>query len=115
MGFESIPKKVMISAVNVETGEYTTFDESVGIDDLGTVIRASTSIPFAFEPTEYNGNMYMDGGTVWNLNLKDAIDRCLEVVEDEEHVVLDIAITEFVNMEQEEEIGNAYENFFRQR
>lgn len=111
MGFEGIPKKVAISAVDVESGEYTVFDESVGIENLGTVIRASASIPFAFEPTEFNGHMYMDGGTVWNLNLKDAVDRCLEIVDDEEHVVLDIAITEFVNMEQIEETGTTYDNY----
>ena len=43
------------------------------------------------------------------------MDRCLEIVDDEEHVILDIAITEFINMEQIEETGKSYENFLRQR
>jgi len=94
--FTAIEKKVVLSAVDVESGAYHPFDESIGIDNLGTIIRASASIPFAFEPTEFEGHMYMDGGTVWNVNLKDAVDKCLEIVPDEEHVVLDIAITEFI-------------------
>lgn len=51
--FTAIEKKVVISAVDVESGEYTPFDESVGIENLGTIIRASASIPFAFEPTHF--------------------------------------------------------------
>jgi len=94
--FKGIEKKVVLSAVDVESGLYHPFDESIGIENLGTIIRASASIPFAFEPTEFEGHMYMDGGTVWNVNLKDAVDKCLEIVPDEEHVVLDIAITEFI-------------------
>ena len=113
--FPGIQKKVVLSAVDVESGLYHPFDESVGIGNLGTVIRASTSIPFAFEPTYFEGHWYMDGGTVWNINLKDAIDKCLEIVEDEEHVVLDVAITEFVNMETLEETGKSWENYARKR
>lgn len=44
----------------------------------------------------------MDGGTVWNLNLIDAVDKCLEIVEDQEHVVLDVIITEFLELNKEE-------------
>jgi len=113
--FTAIEKKVVISAVDVESGEYTTFDEKVGIENLGTVIRASASIPFAFEPTHFEGHWYMDGGTVWNLNMKDAIDKCLEIVDDEQHVVLDVAITEFISMEQLKETSKTYDNFGRYR
>lgn len=113
--FTSIEKRVVLSAVDVESGAYHPFDESIGIENLGTIIRASASIPFAFEPTEFEGHMYMDGGTVWNVNLKDAVDKCLEIVPDEEHVVLDIAITEFIQMEQLEETGKTWDNFQRRR
>jgi len=43
----------------------------------------------------------MDGGTVWNLNLIDAVDKCLEIVDDQEHVVLDVIMTEFLELEEE--------------
>jgi predicted patatin/cPLA2 family phospholipase len=112
--FTKIEKKLVIAAVDVESGEYTTFNETVGIENLSTIIHASTAIPFLFEPTEINGRYYMDGGTVWNLDLKDAVDSCLEVVDDEEHVVLDIVIADFIQMAKLNETGNTFSNWRRQ-
>ena len=57
----------------------------------------------------------MDGGTAWNVNLVNAVDKCLEIVDDEEHVVVDIAITEFINMEKIEEVGKSYDAYSRAR
>jgi hypothetical protein len=57
----------------------------------------------------------MDGGTVWNTDLKDAIDRCLEMVEDEEHIVLDIAITEYVYLPVWEKPCKTLTNFIRSK
>jgi predicted patatin/cPLA2 family phospholipase len=111
--FTAIERKLVISAVDVNTGLYKTFTENVGLKDLGTVIRASTSIPFMFEPTLFNGTLYMDGGTAWNINLKDAVDRCLEIVDDESHVVLDIAITEAVSLKKWDKTGKPITNFWR--
>jgi predicted acylesterase/phospholipase RssA len=113
--FEKIEKKVVISAVDVNTGIYHPFDESEGLENLGTISQASASIPFAFAPTPYKGSLYMDGGTVWNINIEDAINKCLEIVPDEEHVVLDVAITEFLNMTQLDETGTTMDNMHRVR
>merc|ERR1719246_424171 len=113
--FTDIGKMVAISAVDIESGEYHTFTEEVGLENLGTIIRASASIPFAFEPTHFRDHWYMDGGTVWNVNLKDAVDRCLEIVDDQEHVVIDVAITEHISMEKEAKTGKSYDNFERKR
>ena len=93
-GFEKIEKKLVITTVNVNTGEYTPFTESVGIDNLATIMRASSSVPFGFPPTAFEDQLFMDGGTAWNVNIAGAVDRCLELVEDESHVILDIMITE---------------------
>jgi len=111
--FTQVEKKLVVSAVDVETGLYKTFTEAVGLGNLATVIRASASIPFIFEPTPFNGSLYMDGGTTWNINLKDAVDRCLELVDDEAHVVLDVAITEAVHIPLWNETGCSATNFWR--
>jgi len=112
--FTQIEKKLVISAVDVESGIYHPFDESVGKENLGMIVRASASIPFAFAPTPFQGHLYMDGGTVWNVNIKDAIDKCLEIVPDQEHIVVDVAITEYLNMTQLNETGKTINNFWRQ-
>jgi len=111
--FTDIEKKLEISAVNVETGEFKCFDESITLKNLGRIIRASSSIPFAFPPTEFEGSLYMDGGTVWNINIDSAIDKCLELVDDEEHVVLDIAITETEDLPTLNSTGHSFSNFWR--
>lgn len=51
--FTRVEKKLVISAVNVETGEYTPFNESVGVENIGMITRASASIPFVFPPTPF--------------------------------------------------------------
>ena len=57
----------------------------------------------------------MDGGTVWNTDLKDAVDRCLEMVDDEEHIVLDIAITEHFSLPVWDKPGKTLTNLRRSR
>jgi len=46
--FERIEKKLVLSAIDVETGEYTRFDETMGLENLGLLIRASGSVPVVF-------------------------------------------------------------------
>ena len=94
--FDKIERKITLAAMNIETGEYTRWDESIGLENLPRVIRASGSVPFFFSPTEHEGNIYIDGGINWNVNVVDAIERCREVVDDDDHIVLDIAITEWI-------------------
>jgi len=113
--FEKIEKKLVLSALDVESGEFTRFNETMGIENLGLLIRASGSVPVVFNPAVYNGRMYMDAGTVWNLNLIDAVDRCLEMVDDEEHVVVDVIITEFVELSEEKKTYSAWWNYARKR
>jgi predicted acylesterase/phospholipase RssA len=63
-----------ISSVNVATGEYTMFDqENTPFSDIVHVGISSASIPGVFPPHYYNGNYYMDGGTVLNTNIVSAI------------------------------------------
>lgn len=44
---------------------------------------ASTLIPAVFPHDNWNGAALMDGGTVWNTNLVDAVMRCREQVDDD--------------------------------
>lgn len=99
----------------MEEGTYVEFTEDVGIEAMGTIIKASSSIPVIFEPTYFDDRMLMDGGTMWNIDIDGAIRRCLEVVDDEEHIILDISITEFLDLPVIEETGKTLNNFKRKR
>ena len=39
-----------------------------------------------------NGYVFMDGGTVWNVNLSSAVQHCMEIVDDYADITVDVAI-----------------------
>ena len=57
----------------------------------------------------------MDGGTVWNVDPFSAIQQCLEVVDSEEDIIMDIAICGDYEMSTESEIGKTMNAFKRAR
>jgi NTE family protein len=53
-------KRVLIAAVNAETGERRAFDRDSGIDLVDAVIASTAS--FGWPPTLFQGEHYVDGG-----------------------------------------------------
>ena len=69
------PVRLLIGAVNVNSGELEVFDSYV--DDLTPDhVLASGSLPPGFPWTEIDGKAYWDGGIVSNSPLDIVIDRC---------------------------------------
>jgi NADPH-dependent 2,4-dienoyl-CoA reductase/sulfur reductase-like enzyme/predicted acylesterase/phospholipase RssA len=69
------PVRLLIGAVNVQSGELEVFDSYV--DDLTPDhVLASGSLPPGFPWTEIDGNAYWDGGIVSNSPLDIVVDRC---------------------------------------
>jgi predicted acylesterase/phospholipase RssA len=65
--------------VDANTGNYVTFDENH--EDPAKMVVSSASIPFVF-PTQVwdypDKIVCMDGGTVFNINLISAVEKCRE-------------------------------------
>ena len=58
--------------------------------------------------------MLMDGGTVWNTDPISAIKQCLEVVDNEEDIIVDIAICGTDTIKKKDETShNSLFEFFR--
>ena len=53
---------------------------------------SSASIPVVFPPQSLGSHVFMDGGTVWNLNLDSAVQQCLNKGFDASDIIADIAI-----------------------
>lgn len=70
-----IPKrKVVVSSVDVNTGDYVTFSEANSLpEELPQRFLSSASIPFVFPHQHIGDRILMDGGTVWNTNLVSAV------------------------------------------
>ena len=70
----------MINAVDANTAEVVTFNESSSYEDLKVGLIASTSMPFAFPHIYWQDKVLIDGGTIWNLDISNAVKRCKEIV-----------------------------------
>lgn len=101
--------RVVVTAVNVETGKIATFGNTVSISEGGEFdnqrglaiehILASGSLPPGFPMTEINGRTYWDGGLRSNTPLSEAI-NCLERCDEgRRDVKRELIVVELVPME----------------
>jgi len=74
----TIKRKLHVSCVDVASGNYIVFNETVS-DPIKAII-SSASVPFVFQYRQWGDIYCMDGGTVWNTNLVSAVERCREQV-----------------------------------
>ena len=79
-------------------------------------IVASASIPFVF-PHRVIGNWtLMDGGSVWNTNLISAVNKCMEIVgNDQSKIVMDIIILGQDRLNSTDKTSNSLGNYLRYR
>jgi NTE family protein len=70
-------KRLLIAAVNAETGERRAFDRDSGIDLVDAVIASTAS--FGWPPTLFQGEHYIDGGfySTNNADLATGFDRVM--------------------------------------
>lgn len=95
----SVARSFAVSAVDVQTGDYIAMtQDDTPLENLAQSALSSSSIPVTFQPQHLNGHIFMDGGTVWNVNLDTAINQCLEhFVDKQEDIIVDIAICGTLN------------------
>ena len=84
-------RKVSIASVEVNSGVYTVFDQTnLDFKDLPRAAVCSSSIPGAFPPQVWNGKgVFMDGGTVYNINLQSAVEQCVAAGYKESEIEID--------------------------
>jgi predicted patatin/cPLA2 family phospholipase len=83
------------------------------LEDLTSAIIASSSIPFVFPNRHFKGMTMMDGGTAWNDNLITAVNKCLEIVDDESQIIVDIILCTEVHKTSFNRTNSAVENYMR--
>jgi predicted acylesterase/phospholipase RssA len=112
---KSLKRRININTVDFDTGEIYKYNEDTTFDVLPQAIRASTSMPFAFPHTYLDGHVFVDGGSVWNVDISGAIDRCREVVSDDKNIIVDIVLCNGVQnlTEADHKEYNTIHNFGR--
>lgn len=88
---DGIFKKVSVGATDTKTGQFVRFTEEIGYQDMVfKAARASAAIPGVFESVTYHNMTLVDGGVLINLDIAGAIERCMEIVDDEKDITIDI-------------------------
>ena len=117
--FEDYKRRIVIKSTEVNTGAITIFNNAnTPFSDLPKAAVASASIAGVFPPFYWgDGRLFMDGGASSNINVISAIDQCLELVDDESKITIDVMICNAKEeTEAEPEPGaNTISNFFRAR
>jgi NTE family protein len=70
--FESLNIPLVVTATDIKKGHVHYFSKG----ELLTPTLASCSIPAIFNPVEFQGNLYVDGGLVDNLPVKPLLEKC---------------------------------------
>jgi predicted acylesterase/phospholipase RssA len=108
-------RKLTVASANVNTGAYTLFDEKD--PEIIKGILSSASIPFIFPHQHWEDRdlVMMDGGTIWNLNLVSAVQRCQNEIgaENESDITIDLIICGNNKLNGWEDRDNGYENYMR--
>ena len=105
-----------MAAVDANTGDYNAFNQTnTSFELLPQAGFSSGSLPTIFPPQHINGMVLMDGGTVWDVNIDSAINQCLEVVDSEEDIIIDVAICGFSSRQGHTVSKNAAVNFMSGR
>ena len=115
-GSTEFKRTFTVAAANVETGEYTPFNnDNITFEEMPTAAMSSGSIPTVFAPQHFHGKYLMDGGTIWDVNVQSAIEQCLEIVEDQSDIILDVMICDYQEDLTTPDKANTIHNFWRQR
>lgn len=72
-GFGAAPEEFVVGTTDCMTGEAIYYRKPLPPEDLLTVVRASSSLPFMSRPVEYNGRLLMDGSLADPLPIKQAL------------------------------------------
>jgi len=110
----TVKRKFGVSAVDVNTGAYVVWNETLAREEQYRAFMSSALIPGVFEPDHWGDYVLMDGGTVWNTNLVTAVQRCREQVDDDSEITVDIIVCGYPNLDQNWEFQNhAINNWLR--
>lgn len=72
---KTVYRKININTVDYNTGEIYRYNETTEFEKLPLAVVASTSMPLAFPHVHMDNHTFIDGGSVWNLDLSGAIER----------------------------------------
>jgi len=74
--FSDLHIPLFVSATDILKGEIVYFSSG----DLSKTLMASSCIPVVFQPVNYNGTLYVDGGVLDNFPIEPLLDQCETII-----------------------------------
>jgi len=101
-----IHRKVTVASADANSGNFHLWNETEPL--FSKAALSSSSIQFIFPPQKWDdGTVAMDGGVIWGINIATAIHRCMEIVDDESQIIVDILMCSVGgNLEKWEQTGS---------
>ena len=114
---KEIVKKISVGSADMNTAKYVSFDYNATqlTDDYVNHVISSTEMPFAFPPLLDKNMTLLDGGVVWKMDIPGAIKRCLEIVDSEKDIIMDVIMTAQSHLEHVDNLKkySTLEHFLR--
>jgi hypothetical protein len=85
-----IVRNASLGVMNLDSGDYGTFTESIGKENFFTVAMCSSAIPGVFPTVKYQDGTYVDGGVAFHMDVFEGIRRCQEVTSNLADIVVDM-------------------------
>ena len=81
-----------VGTADLDTATFTNFDQDIegGISEMIEAVICSSAIPAVFPPQNWRNTTYVDGGSISNLDIGSAIQNCLDEVEDQSQITVDV-------------------------
>lgn len=91
---EGFKRRITLSAVNANNGEYTDFtQDNMAFSEVAFAAKSSSSIPFVFPPHIWpDRGVFVDGMTGWNINTTSGVEQCRELVDNDSDIIVDVYI-----------------------
>ncbi len=86
-------RRFTLGITDAQTGDYIVKNQDVGDENIPHYILASSSVPGIFPYIVEGSHVFIDGGTVNNLNLRGGIEECYKLGAEEEDIVIDLIMT----------------------
>ena len=109
-----IRRKLEINTVDIDSGKVTRFNETGEWESFPPKVVASTAMPFAFPHLHYKNHTYVDGGSIWNIDISFGIKRCLET-HSQKNIIIDVLLCDGLQLASlnNTQSFNTFQNYFR--
>jgi len=86
-----VQRNITISTCNLNTGMEDNYNETVGPNNIVEMCICSASIPGFFPFQSFMGGNYVDGGTIYSIDIPAAIKRCYDVTGNYSQITIDMS------------------------